>query len=83
MTTAVLLAFSDGNKEFVREAHVHGFRDGMLLIAAGAPGAGVDAAVVRSVPVARLAFAETCQQDDEEADGANEGSGWSMSWPDA
>lgn len=82
MTTAVLLAFSDGTKEFVRDAHVHGFRDGMLLIAAGAAGAGPHAVVLRAVPVARLAFAETCLQDDEEGDGAQEGSGWSMAWPD-
>ena len=82
MTTAVLLAFADGSKEFVREAHVHGFRDGSLLIAAGAPGAGLDAEVVRSVSVADLVFAETCEQDDVAADEATERSDWSISWPD-
>ena len=83
MTTAVLLAFCSGSKEFVRDAHVHGFRDGVLLIAAGAPGAGLDAEVIRSVPVADLAFAETCEQDDTVEDRAAEHSTWSTAWPDA
>ena len=83
MTTAVLLAFSDGRKEFIDEAHVHGFRDGQLLIATGAPGAGLDAEVVRTVPVAELALAETCEKDDAAEDDTSDGSGWSMTWPGA
>lgn len=43
--------------------HVHGFRDGYLLIATGEPGAGLDAEVVRAVAVAELAFAEMCEKD--------------------
>jgi hypothetical protein len=66
MTTG-LLAFSDGTKEFVPEVHVHGVRDGDLLLATGQPGApGLDAEVTRKVPLAELAFAETCASDDEE-----------------
>lgn len=81
MTTAVLLAFSDGGKEFIGDTHVHGFRDGHLLIAAGAPGAGIDAQVVRTVPVIDLAFAETCERDDTREVGSG-GCEWSMTWPD-
>ena len=82
MTTAVLLPYSKGSKEFVREAHIHGFRDGMLLLAAGAPGAGLDAEIIRSVAVADLNFAETCEQDDMAEDGATDHSAWFMSWPE-
>jgi hypothetical protein len=82
MTTAVLLAFANGGKEFVRDAHVHGLRDGMLLIATGAPGTGLDAEVSHTVPVADLAFAETCEQD-ESVEDDTESSSWSMSWPNA
>ncbi len=82
MTIAVLLAFSNGGKEFVRDAHVHGYRDGMLLIAEGAPGAGLDADVIRSESVAGLAFAETCEQDDAGEDEPADRSGRSISWPD-
>lgn len=35
MTTMVFLAFADGRKEFIDDTHVHGFRDGHLLIATG------------------------------------------------
>jgi hypothetical protein len=81
MTTAVLLAFADGGKEFIDEAHVHGFRDGELLIARGAPGAGLDADVIRTVPVADLALAETCEKDDPTEDEASDGP-WSLiRWP--
>jgi hypothetical protein len=68
MTTAVLLAFADGGKEFIDDTHVHGFRDGHLQIATGAPGAGLDAKIVRTVPVMDLAFAETCERDDTPED---------------
>ena len=78
MATTVLLAFADGGKEFIDDTHVHGFRDGHLLIATGAPGAGLDAPVVRTVPVIDLAFAETCERDDM----PEVGSEWSMAWPD-
>ena len=81
MTTAVLLCFDHGGKEFVRDAHVHGFRAGMLLIATGAPGAGLSAEVTRTVPVADLAFAETCRQAASEEDESTEGPGWAVSWP--
>ena len=84
MTTAVLLAFSDGSKEFIDGTHVHGFSDGHLLIASGAPGAGLDAEVVRRVATAGLNFAETCEREDtsDDRDSASS-SGWSASWPDA
>lgn len=81
MTTAVLLAFSNGGKEFIDGAHVHGFRDGHLLIASGPPGAGLDAQIVGKVPVIDLAFAETCERDDTPKVGSD-GSEWSMTWPD-
>jgi len=81
MTIAVLLAFLDGHKEFVPATHVHGFRDGRLLIATGTPGAGLDAEVVRTVAVAELAFAETCEQHDPREDDAD-GPDWSMTWPE-
>lgn len=68
MTTAVLLAFADGGKEFIDGTHVHGFRDGHLQIATGAPGAGIDAKIVRTIPVVDLAFAETCERDDTPED---------------
>ena len=83
MTTAVMLAFLDGGKEFVGGAHIHGFRDGMLLIAADAPGAGLDAEIITSVPVADLAFAETCERDHRPEDSARDGSSWSMTWPES
>lgn len=81
MTTAVLLAFANGGKEFVDDTHVHGFREGQLLIATGAPGAGLDAQIVRTVPVVDLAFAETCERDDA-PDSGTDRSDWSMTWPD-
>ena len=78
MTTAVLLAFVDGSKEFIDDAHVHGYREGHLQIATGVPGAGLDATVVRTVPVVDLVFAETCERDDDPAGGYT----WSTTWPD-
>ncbi len=67
----------------MRESHVHGFRDGMLLVAASTPGRGLDADVIRSVPLADLAFAETCEQDDSaEDEEPSEHSGWTASWQD-
>ena len=85
MATSVLLAFADGHKEFIDEAHVHGCRDGQLLIATGAPGAGMDAAVIRTVPVADLSFAETCELDDTpdpDPDSDSDGpSGRHIRWP--
>ena len=77
----VLLAFLDGTKEFVSDTHVHGMRDGNLLLAAGLPGAGLDAEVMRSVPLTDLTFAETCIRDEEQRDGeASPGGTWSMGW---
>ena len=76
----VLLAFIDGTKEFVAASHVHGVRDGNLLLAAGLPGAGLDAEVVRSVPLTDLTFAETCMRDEESGDQASGGGTWSMGW---
>ena len=77
--SAVLLAFVDGSKQFVDDVHVHGVRDGLLQLATGEPG-GLDAEVVRTVPVAELYFAETCAtayEADESDDSA--GSTWFMS----
>lgn len=59
MTTAVLLITRDGVKEFVRECHVHGVRDGRLLLASGEPGAGLDAKIIREVELSGLHHAET------------------------
>ena len=82
MTIAVLLAYANGGKEFIDDSHVHGFRDGHLLIAIGPPGAGLDARVVRTVPVIDLAFVETCRRDETPEVGSG-GSGWSMTWPES
>jgi hypothetical protein len=81
MTTAVLLAFVDGGKELVNDTHVHGLLGGQLLIATGAPGAGLDAQIVRTVAVVDLAFAETCERDDAPDGGADKPE-WSVTWPD-
>ncbi len=81
MVTSVLLAFADGHKEFIDDAHVHGCRDGQLLIATGVPGAGMDAEVVRTVPVAELNFAETCEIDGAPDSDPDEGTGWFIGWP--
>jgi hypothetical protein len=78
--TTVLLGFIDGTKEFVADTHVHGVRDGSILLAAGRPGAGLDADVVRSVPLAELTFAETCAPGEGGGDEESSGGGtWSMS----
>jgi hypothetical protein len=79
--TTVLLGFRDGRaKEFVQGVHIHGFRDGELLLATGTPGAGLDAEVVRRVPVAELGLAETCP-DAEAVDAAgDEASDWTLRW---
>ena len=74
LTTVLLLAFSDGHKEFIDDAHVHGFRDDQLLIATGVPGAGLTAELVRTVRVADLSLAETCARDDEPDDDGSGGS---------
>ncbi|WP_155918261.1 hypothetical protein [Marmoricola sp. URHB0036] len=68
--TGVLLRFSDGRRQFIDDAHVHGFRDGDLLIALGPAEAGLHAVVARRVPVAELAFADTrnAYDDDGEPD---------------
>ena len=58
---AVRLEFVDGSKEFVDDVHVHGIRDGELLLAAGQPGAGLDADVVTKVPLDTLRSVETCE----------------------
>jgi hypothetical protein len=81
MVTSVLLAFADGHKEFIDDAHVHGCRDGQLLIATGVPGAGMDAEVIRTVPVADLSFAETDELDDTPEFDADGRSGWHIGWP--
>jgi hypothetical protein len=68
--TGVFLSFPDGRREYIDDAHVHGFRDGDLLIALGPAEAGLHAEVVRRVPVAHLAFADTrnAYEDDESED---------------
>jgi hypothetical protein len=63
LTTAVLLISGDGTKEFVRDSHVHGVRDGRLLLARGRPGAGLDARVIREVELTALSYAETVTQE--------------------
>ena len=67
MTTAVLLIRHDGAKEFVRDCHVHGVRDGKLLLATGSPGAGLDASVIREIALAELSYAETVTHDTEDS----------------
>ena len=63
--TFVLLWFDDGRKEFVDDVHIHGVKDGTLLLATGVPGAGLSAEVVRRVPLTGLRAAQTSSQDDE------------------
>ena len=77
--TAVLLISRDGTKEFVRDSHVHGVREGRLVLASGSSGAGLDADVTREVDLADLAYAETVGQEDEDPE-AETGSGWGMRW---
>ncbi|GAA5153207.1 hypothetical protein GCM10023340_34870 [Nocardioides marinquilinus] len=76
--TAVLLVRRDGSKELVDGVHVHGWRDGRLLLASGDPGAGLLATVVREVPVADLLRVETVGAPDDEPEG--EGDTWRMTW---
>jgi hypothetical protein len=80
MVTSVLLAFADGRKEFIDDAHIHGCRDGKLLIATGIPGAGMDAEVIRTVAVAELKFAETCEIDDTADADPDAQTGWHIGW---
>ena len=78
--TAVLLAFVDGSKQLVDDAHVHGVRDGLLQLALGEPGAGVDAEVVRTVPLVDLSYAETRSSDvDGDESDTSTGSTWFLS----
>lgn len=80
-STDVFLEFRDGTRENIGNAHVHGFRDGHLLVATGPAENGLDARVIRKVDVSRLALAETREVADpsEPDDGPN----WTMSWPDS
>ena len=78
MSTAVRLGWHDGSSEFVRECHVHGVQGSRLLLATGEPGAGVDAEVIREVPLSGLTTAETVTQDD--ADDDSDGGSWRMSF---
>jgi hypothetical protein len=78
--TGVRLALRDGTTEFIPGTHVHGVRDDMLLIATGTPGAGLDAEVLRAVPLAQVEAAETCEQD-EDSGAANPD--WVLRWPNA
>ena len=80
MVTAVRLRYTDGSVEFVRATHVHGIRNGELLLASGRPGAGFDADVVRRVSIASLTGVETCSES--RSDGAPEQSSWTMTWDD-
>jgi hypothetical protein len=73
-SVAVLLVFNSDNKEFVDNVHIHGVRDGHLLLAAGEPGAGLDANVVREVTLADLRYAETCSRDERPSSGPT----WSL-----
>jgi hypothetical protein len=69
--TGVFLSFPDGTREYIDDAHVHGFRDGDLLIALGPAEAGLRAEVIRRVPVAQISFADTRNAyEDEENDEA-------------
>jgi hypothetical protein len=79
VTTAVLLISREGIKEFVRDSHIHGIREGRLLLATGRPGAGLDANITREVDLADLAYAETVQQEADTPE-AETGSDWAMGW---
>lgn len=79
-STDVFLAFHDGARENIANAHVHGFRDGHLLIAAGPAEQGLDAKVIRKVDVTRLALAET--RDVADPSKPDDGPTWTMTWPD-
>lgn len=74
-----MLVSRDGTKEFVRDSHVHGVRDGRLLLATGRPGAGLDANVIREVELSELAYVETVGQESDTAE--SERGGWPMGWP--
>ena len=74
---AVRLGFADGKTEFVDDVHVHGIKDGNLLLAARQPGAGLDADVIRAVPLEALTSVETCERSLHD-DSAPEQSTWSM-----
>ena len=76
--TGVFLSLVDGNREFIDQAHVHGFRDGDLLIASGPADAGLDAEVIRRVPVAHLTFAET--RNVVEPSEPDDGPSWTIAW---
>ena len=77
--TAVRLIRSDGSKEFVRDSHIHGVREGRLLLATGRPGAGLDAFVIREVGLADLVSAETVEQEADPREPETR-SGWVMGW---
>lgn len=77
--TAVLLIRSDGSKECVRNSHIHGVREGQLLLATGRPGAGLDVSVIREVGLADLVSAETVEQEADPRQ-TERRSGWVMGW---
>jgi hypothetical protein len=74
---AVLVIYGDGSKEFVDNSHVHGVRNGHVLLATGAPGAGLDAQIVRELDLANVVFVETVSKQDEDEEQA-EGPDWFM-----
>jgi hypothetical protein len=76
--TGVYLSLADGSKEFIDEAHVHGFREGDLLIASGPAEGGLDAEVIRRVAVTRLAFAET--RNVVGSGEPDDGPSWTIAW---
>ena len=78
VTVSVLLVDHQGTKEFVEACHVHGVRDGHLLLASGVPGGGLDAEVIREVDLGDIAYVETVTKaPDSSRDGE---AGWSVTW---
>lgn len=77
--TVVLLIFKDGNKTFLEGTHIHGVRDGQVLVAANPPGAGLGADIVRQVALSDLVSAETCSADTM-PDDPSTGPAWRMGW---
>lgn len=81
MTTTVLLWDRAENIEAVEDCHIHGIRDGHLILANSDPGDGLDAVVIREISLADISKAETVRPSIEEVDGAGSG-GWTISWGD-
>jgi len=66
---AVKLDFTDGTSKFLDDVHVHGISDGLLLLASGQPGAGLDADVVETVALDSLRRVESCERSLRDPDG--------------